>query len=102
AWAIIWTYRRRDSRTDLPSHRFWFFSSPTYPNLILERALFLARRLRRGRTVGMERFDRLESPSLPLLAFALTPSDRLPVRGEDQPRAGIRDLNPVASRLVHV
>src|SRR5262249_46565170 len=60
------------------------FSSTTYRNLIPERASFLARRIHRGRAVGMERFDRLEPPGLPLLAFSLTPSDRLPVRCEDQ------------------
>src|SRR5208282_6737475 len=45
--------------------------------------------LHRRRSVGMERFDRLESPRLSLLAFGFTPSNWLPVRGQNQTRAGV-------------
>src|SRR3954454_25034144 len=56
----------------------------------------------RRRAVGMEAFDRLQAPSLALLALLLRPRDRLPVRRQHQTRAGVRHLNAVASGLVDV
>ena len=56
---------------------------------------------RRG-PVGVERRDRGEPPGLPLRAFGLRPADRAPVRREDQPRAGVAQLDPVPARLVDV
>src|ERR1700712_750242 len=56
---------------------------------------------RRG-AVGVEGFDGLEAPGLALLAFRLAPHDRLPVRRQDQPRAGIGDLDAVAAGLVDI
>src|SRR2546421_11547672 len=52
--------------------------------------------------MGMERGDRLQAPGLALLALRLRPHDRLPVRSEDQSRAGVGDFHPVAARLVNV
>jgi hypothetical protein len=49
--------------------------------------------------VGVERLDGLQPPSLALLALLLGPHDRLPVRRQDQPRAGVRDLDAVAAGL---
>ena len=50
----------------------------------------------------MERLDRLHAPGLPLLALLLRPDDRLPVRCEDEARAGIADLDPVAAGFVDI
>src|SRR5258708_15068493 len=52
--------------------------------------------------MGMKRLDRLQSPRLPFLAFLLGPYDRLPVRRQDEPRAGIGDFDPVAAGLVDI
>ena len=52
--------------------------------------------------MGMKRLDGLQPPRLALLAFLLGPHDRLPVRGENEPGAGVGDLDPVAARLVDV
>src|SRR6516165_3821594 len=49
--------------------------------------------------MGMKRLDRLEAPSLAFLAFLLGPDDRLPVWRENQPRAGVGDLDAVAAGL---
>ena len=58
--------------------------------------------LHRRRAVGVERLDGLQAPGLALLALVLGPADRLPVGREDQPRAGIGDLDAVAARLVDI
>jgi len=60
------------------------------------------RRGDRRRAVGVERLDRLEAPGLALLALLLGPHDRLPVGRQDQPGAGVGDLDPVAARLIDV
>src|ERR1700730_15551145 len=56
----------------------------------------------RRRAVGMERLDRFKPPPLALLAFLLGPHDRLPVRRQDEPGAGVGDLDAVAAGLVDV
>ena len=55
-----------------------------------------------GRAVRVKRFNGLESPGLPLLAFFFRPDDRSPVRGEDQARAGVCDFHAVAAGFVDV
>ena len=50
----------------------------------------------------MERLDGLEPPGLPLLALLLGPHDRLPIRRQDQPRAGVGDLDAIAAGLINV
>ena len=52
--------------------------------------------------MGMETLDGLEAPGLALCALGLGPNDRLPVRGEDEPRAGVGDLDPVAAGFIDV
>jgi hypothetical protein len=47
--------------------------------------------------VSTKGLDGLQSPSLPLLALLLDLDDRLPVRRQDQPRARVGDLDPVAA-----
>src|SRR5581483_5669288 len=67
-----------------------------------------ARRIRsrlafeRRRAMRMEALDRLEAPGLSLFALGFAPADRLPIRREDQPRAGIGDLDAVAARLIDI
>src|SRR5258708_14949765 len=56
----------------------------------------------RRRAVDMKRLDRLQSPRLALLALLFGPYDRLPVRRQDEPRAGIGDFDPVAAGLVDI
>src|SRR6185437_13145851 len=56
----------------------------------------------RRRAVGVKRLDRLQPPCLPLLAFLLGPDDRLPIRRQDEARAGIGDFDPVAAGLVDI
>src|SRR5437588_11621555 len=56
----------------------------------------------RRRAVGVKRLDGLQSPRLPLFALLLGPYDRLPVRCQDQPRAGIGDLDAIAAGLVDI
>jgi hypothetical protein len=56
----------------------------------------------RRRAVGVEALDGLQAPGLALLALGLRPGDRLPVGIEDEPRAGIGDLDAVAGRLVDI
>src|SRR5579859_6143030 len=58
--------------------------------------------LNRWGAMGMEGLDGFQTPRLPLLALLLGPDDRFPVRRQDQPRAGIGDLDPVAARLIDV
>src|SRR3954451_8948442 len=58
--------------------------------------------LHRRRSMRVEGLDRLQSPSLVLGAFRLAPHDRLPIRREDQPGAGIGDLDAIAARLVDI
>src|SRR5205085_12294352 len=58
-------------------------------------------RHRRG-AVRVEGFDGLEAPGLALAALFFRPHDRLPVRRQDQPRAGIGDLDAVAAGLVDI
>jgi polar amino acid transport system substrate-binding protein len=58
--------------------------------------------LDRRRAVGVEGLDRLQAPGLTLLALGLSPDDRLPVRRQHQPRAGIGDLNAVAAGLINI
>src|SRR5689334_2941551 len=50
----------------------------------------------------MKRLDRLQSPGLALLALLLSPDDRLPVRREDEPCAGIGDLDAIAAGLPYI
>src|SRR5471032_3130143 len=52
--------------------------------------------------MGMRPLDRLQPPGLALLALLLGPDDRLPVRGENEPGAGIGDLDAVAPGLVDI
>src|ERR1700753_1789118 len=56
----------------------------------------------RRRPVGVKRLDRLQAPGLALLALLLGPDDRLPVGRQDQPRAGVGDLDAVAAGLVDI
>src|SRR3954471_23160081 len=58
--------------------------------------------LDRRRSMRVERFDRLQSPRLPLRPLGFTPHDRLPIRREDQPRPGIGHFDAIAARLVDV
>src|SRR5271156_2222108 len=59
-------------------------------------------RLDRRSAVGVEGLDRFQAPGLALLALLLGPDDRLPVRREDEARAGVGDLDPVAAGLVDI
>src|SRR5215475_3510389 len=81
-------------------------AEPFMPTFSLERSTAgTASPMRRGdrrRAVGVERLDRLEAPGVALLALLLGPHDRLPVGRQDQPRAGIGDLDAVAARLVDI
>ncbi len=52
--------------------------------------------------MGVERLDRLQSPGLAFLALFLGPHDRLPVRRQNQPRAGIGELDAIAARLIDI
>src|ERR1700730_18451626 len=54
------------------------------------------------RPVSVERFNRLESPRLSLLALFFRPDNWLPVRSEDQARARIRDFHAVAAGFVDI
>lgn len=54
------------------------------------------------RTVRMKRFDGLESPRLSFLTIGFCPYDRLPVRSQNQTRARVCQLYPVARRLPNV
>src|ERR1700758_929455 len=56
----------------------------------------------RRRAVGVEGLDRLQAPGLALFALFLGPDDRLPVRCQDQPCAGVRHLDAVAAGLIDV
>src|ERR1700737_4307034 len=56
----------------------------------------------RRRAMGVKRLDRLHPPRLAFLALHLGPHDRLPVGCQDQARAGIGDLDPIAAGLVDV
>src|ERR1700722_2544436 len=58
--------------------------------------------LDRRRAVGVEGLDGFQPPCLPLFALLFRPDDRFPVRCQDQPRAGIGDLDPVAAGLIDV
>src|SRR5262252_2436947 len=49
--------------------------------------------------MGVKGLDGLQPPGLTLLALLLGPDDRLPVRRQDQPRAGVGDLDAVAAGL---
>jgi len=49
--------------------------------------------------VGGKRVDRLQPPSLALLALFLSPHDRLPVGREDETGAGVGDFDAVAAGL---
>src|SRR5690348_12148083 len=53
----------------------------------------------RWRAVGIKALDRLEPPGLAFLALGFGPGDGLPVRREDQSRAGVGELDAVAGRL---
>src|ERR1700722_12059650 len=59
-------------------------------------------RLDRRRAVGVEGLDCLQAPGLAFLALLLGPDDRLPVRRQDQARAGVGDFDPVAAGLVDI
>ena len=54
------------------------------------------------RPVRVEALDRLETPRLALLSLGFGPHDGLPVRREDQARAGVGDLDAVAAGFVDV
>src|SRR6202012_4025809 len=56
----------------------------------------------RRRAMGMEGLDRLQSPRLAFLSLFLGPYDWLPVWRQNEPRAGVGDLDPVAAWLVDV
>ena len=47
-------------------------------------------------------WNALQPPRLVLLALLLGPNDRLPVRREDEARAGIGDLDAVAAGLPNI
>jgi hypothetical protein len=50
----------------------------------------------------VKRLDRLQSPSLALLALFLRPDDRLPVRRQDEAGTGVGDFDAVAAGLIDV
>src|SRR5207248_6607682 len=52
--------------------------------------------------VGVEAFDRLQSPGLALLPFRLRPDDGRPVGREHEPRAGAGDLDTIPAGFVDV
>src|ERR1700733_13331529 len=54
------------------------------------------------RAMGVEGLDGFQPPGLSFLALLLRPDDRLPVRRQNQPCAGIGDLDPVAAGLIHI
>src|ERR1700733_1826996 len=54
------------------------------------------------RAMGVEGLDGFQPPGLSLLALLLRPDDRLPIRRQNQPCAGIGDLDPVAAGLIDV
>ncbi len=56
---------------------------------------------RRG-AVGVEGLDGLQPPGLAFLAFLFGPHDRLPVRRQDQPRAGIGDFDAIAAGFIDI
>src|ERR1700688_3236144 len=58
--------------------------------------------LHRRSTVGVKGLDRLQPPRLTFLALFLGPDDRLPVRRQNQPCAGVGDLDPVAAGFINV
>ena len=45
----------------------------------------------------MEGLDGLHTPGLPFLSLFLRPDDRLPVRCQDEARAGVTDFDPIAA-----
>src|ERR1700722_14163114 len=65
------------------------------------RRLRLSASNRRG-AMGMKRLDGPQAPCLTLLALVLGPHDRLPVRRQNEARAGIGDIDPVAARFVDI
>ena len=52
--------------------------------------------------MGVEALDGLKPPGLALPSLRLGPHDGLPVRRQDQSRAGIGELNSVSGRFPHV
>jgi len=52
--------------------------------------------------MGVKGLDGPKPPCLALAPVRLGPAHRLPVGGQDQARAGIGQLDPVAGRLPHV
>src|SRR6185295_11798409 len=58
--------------------------------------------LHRRRAVGVERGNRPQAPGLALLALGFSPRDRLPVWRQNEARAGVRHLDPVAARFVDI
>src|SRR5580698_10329099 len=53
----------------------------------------------RRRAARVKTLDGLEAAGLALSALRLGPDDRFPVRGQDEPRAGIGDLDAMAAGL---
>src|SRR4029077_19169155 len=56
----------------------------------------------RRRALGVERFDRLQSPGLSFPALGFGPADRLPVRRQHKACASAGHLDPVAAGFVHI
>src|SRR6202790_4508913 len=52
--------------------------------------------------MGVKGLDRLQPPRLSLLAFLFGPDDRLPVRRQNEPGAGVGDFDAVAAGLVDI
>src|ERR1700754_1159065 len=50
----------------------------------------------------MKRLDRLQPPRLSLPSLLLGPYDRLPVRRQNEPRAGVGDFDAVAAGFVDI
>src|SRR5271167_245626 len=71
------------------------------PSPLLEGRGALLPRQGRG-AVGVKTFDRLQAPSLALLALGFGPDDRLPVRRQDEPGAGVGDFHAIAAGFVDV
>src|SRR3954451_22939143 len=83
------------TRSSPPSRKPNAIACPASPKPIRETRGVLRRFigllvLRVRHAVGVERLDGLQAPSLALLALLFGPGDRLPIRRQDEPGAGIR------------
>src|SRR5579872_1134324 len=90
--------KRQERSTRQAPRRSRFYASTFSPSSSYRSRLAFERR----RAVGMKALDRLEAPGLSLFALGFAPADRLPIRRQDQPRAGIGDLDAVAARLIDI